>query len=254
MYLMYVDESGDTGLANSPTRYFILTGIVFHELRWTNILSDLVSFRKSLRDTIGLKLREGIHAKDFINKPGALMRIRRNDRVDILKKCIVWLNSQSDVSVFSVIVDKQGKTGDIFELAWNALIMRFENTILHKNFPGPQNADDRGIILSDNTDGSKLTKMVRKMRHYNSIPNTGGLYSGGYRNMRLQYLIEDPIMRDSANSLMHQIADVTAYMIRQKYEPNAYMKKKSGQTMYKKLEDVALKVASKTNDFGLVEL
>lgn len=254
MYLMYVDESGDTGLVNSPTRYFILTGIVFHELRWANILSDLVLFRKALRDTKGLKLREEIHAKDFINKPGALMRIKRNDRVDILKKCINWLNSQPDVSVFSVIVDKHGKNVDIFELAWNALIMRFENTIRNKNFPGPQNSDDRGIVLSDNTDGDKLTKLIRRMRHFNTIPNTGALYGGGYRNMKLQYLIEDPILRDSANSLMHQIADVVAYMIRQKYEPNSYMKKKSGQTMYEKLENVALKVASKSNAFGLVEI
>ncbi|HEX8561959.1 MAG TPA: DUF3800 domain-containing protein [Flavobacterium sp.] len=251
---MYVDESGDTGLLNSPTRYFILTGIVFHELRWTDVLSDLVSFRKMLRDTRGLKLREEIHAKDFVNSPGALMRIRRNDRVDILKKCIEWLNSQSDVSVFSIVVDKQGKTGDIFDLAWNALLMRFENTIRYKNFPGPQNADDRGIVLSDNTDGKKLTKLIRKMRHYNTIPNTGKFYTGGYRNMKLQYLIEDPILRDSSESLMHQIADVAAYIIRQKYEPNAYMKKKAGHTLYKKLEDVALKVATNSNNFGLVEL
>ena len=33
MYLMYVDESGDSGLVNSPTRYFVLTGMVVHELR-----------------------------------------------------------------------------------------------------------------------------------------------------------------------------------------------------------------------------
>ncbi|MGH2600854.1 MAG: DUF3800 domain-containing protein, partial [Dehalococcoidia bacterium] len=31
---MYVDESGDSGLTNSPTRYFVLTGLVVHELRW----------------------------------------------------------------------------------------------------------------------------------------------------------------------------------------------------------------------------
>ena len=34
MFLMYVDESGDCGLQNSPTRYLVLTGLVIHELRW----------------------------------------------------------------------------------------------------------------------------------------------------------------------------------------------------------------------------
>jgi hypothetical protein len=251
---MYVDESGDTGTSNSPTRYFILTGVVFHELRWFDILQDLVGFRRMLKDTKGLKLREEIHSTDFVNKPGALARIPRNERVDILKKCIEWLNSQPDVSVFSIVVDKQDRNDDIFELAWNALLNRFENTIRHKNFPGPQNADDRGIVFSDNTDDKKLTKLIRKMRHYNTIPNMGMYYNSGYRNMTLKYVIEDPIFRNSENSLMHQIVDVVAYSVRQKYEPNAYMKKKSGHNLYKKMDNVALKVASNKNDYGLVEL
>jgi hypothetical protein len=43
MYLMYVDESGDTGLLGSPIRYFVLTGMVIHELRWHQALEQLVN-------------------------------------------------------------------------------------------------------------------------------------------------------------------------------------------------------------------
>jgi hypothetical protein len=39
MHLMYVDESGDSGLINSPTRYFVRTGIVLHDLRWHDALN-----------------------------------------------------------------------------------------------------------------------------------------------------------------------------------------------------------------------
>ena len=49
MYLMYVDESGDTGLANSPTRYFVLSGIVVDESRWREFINALVAFRRTLR-------------------------------------------------------------------------------------------------------------------------------------------------------------------------------------------------------------
>lgn len=49
MYLMYVDESGDTGILNSPTRYFILSGIIIRELKWRDTLDELVLFRKYLR-------------------------------------------------------------------------------------------------------------------------------------------------------------------------------------------------------------
>jgi len=119
MYLMYVDESGDTGLENSPTRYFVLSAIVLHELRWKQILSDLVVFRQMLRVTKGLKLREEIHCTDFINKPGELIRIKRNDRIDILKKCMDWLNQQGDLSIYSVIIDKQ--TGPMIFLNWHGM-------------------------------------------------------------------------------------------------------------------------------------
>lgn len=44
MYLMYVDESGDPGLTSSPTRYFVLSGIVIHELRWAICLDQLNQF------------------------------------------------------------------------------------------------------------------------------------------------------------------------------------------------------------------
>lgn len=255
MYLMYVDESGDSGNIdkNSPTNYFILSAIVVHELRWKQTLESLVELRKYLRDSKGLKLRDEIHSSEFINKPGELVRIKKNDRLDILKKCIDWLNSQNDISVFSIAIDKRDKNNkDIFDIAWKTLLTRFENTISHKNFNGPQNPDEKGIVLPDNTEGEKLTKLVRKMRHFNPVPNTKN-YGDGYRNIKLEYLIEDPIFRDSKNSLIHQICDVIAYCIRQKFEPNSYMRKKGGHNFWKRLENVSVLVVSKSRN-GIVEL
>ena len=34
MYIMYVDESGDIGIEKTQTRYFILSALVIHELKW----------------------------------------------------------------------------------------------------------------------------------------------------------------------------------------------------------------------------
>lgn len=256
MYLMYVDESGDIGLRNSPTKYFVLSGIVLHELRWRDTLGNLVEFRRNLRDNKGLKLREEIHCRDFINSPGELIRIKRNDRLDILKKCIDWLNTQADLSIITVVVDKTkaNKSSDIFELAWNTLLMRFENTIRHRNFPGPSNSDDRGMVLPDNTDGEKLTKLLRKMRHYNYISNRRDLYGSGSRNVKLNYIIEDPFLKDSKNSFLHQMADVVAYFARQQCESNSYLRKKGATTFYKRLSNVHCKVASPKHPYGIVEL
>jgi hypothetical protein len=254
MYLMYVDESGDVGLNNSPTKYFVLSAIVVHELRWKETLKNLIEFRRLLRDTKGLKLRDEIHCSELINKPGDLIRIKRNDRLDIIKKCMDWLNIQPELNIFSVAVNKQNRTDDIFELAWNTLTMRFENTIRYGNFSGPRNPDDRGIILSDNTEGEKLRKLIRKMRHFNVIPNRKEIYNEGNRNLKLEYVIEDPIFRDSQHSFLHQMNDVLAYCVRQRYEPNSYMQKKGGHNYYKRLDNVVVKKVSGKNEYGIVEL
>ena len=254
MYLMYVDESGDIGLPpSSPTRYFVLSAIIIHELRWRDTISDLVKFRRHLKATKGLKIKEEIHCTNFINKPGPLVRIPRNDRLDIIKQCIDWLNVQRDLRIFSVVIDKSGKqaTYDVFENAWNALLMRFENTLSYKNFPGPRKPDDTGMVLSDNTDGGKLRTLIRRMRHFNMIPSR---YGPASRNLKLQYIIEDPVLRDSQFSLMHQMNDVVAYCAKQLYDPNSYVRKKGAGSFYKRLTNVSLQVVSTKNPYGIVQL
>ena len=152
------------------------------------------------------------------------------------------------MSIYSIVIDKRKRKDDIFEIAWNTLLTRFENTIRNKNFLGPQNADERGMLISDNTDGDKLCKLVRRMRHYNPVPNRRDLYSGDFRNMKLEYVIEDPIFRDSKNSLIHQMNDVVAYFCRQLVEPNAYIKGKAGVNYYTRLSDVLITKVSRTQD------
>lgn len=72
MFLMYVDESGDCGMHNSPSRYFILTGIIVHELRWQIYLDQMIKFRQRLKIEFGIRLNEEIHASAMISKPGDL--------------------------------------------------------------------------------------------------------------------------------------------------------------------------------------
>jgi hypothetical protein len=86
MYLMYVDESGDSGMDKSPTRYFVLSGIVVHENRWHETLNRLVAFRQRMRTQFGLQMREEIHAGPMLTRPTDLARIKRNDRLTIIRK------------------------------------------------------------------------------------------------------------------------------------------------------------------------
>lgn len=253
MYLMYVDESGDIGLNNSPTDIFVLSGVVMHELRWRDYLDQLIDFRKRMLKKYNLHMRDEIHASYFINRPGTLVRINRHDRLSILRLFAEELANMIDLNVINIVVNKKNKPidYDVFERGWQALIQRFENTISYKNFKGPSNPDERGFIISDNTDGKKLTNLVRRMRRYNPIPNQNRI---GYRNLVLRNTIEDPSLRNSAESYFIQAADLTAYLLFQNKFPNKYMKKTAGDKYFYRLDPILCKVASQINRYGVVEL
>lgn len=246
MYLMYVDESGDTGKNNSETQYFVLSGIVLHEDSWLNMLSDLVDFRRYLRTRYGLGMKEEIHAAEWLNRnPKLRANIPKYDRLDILKKCLKWLNQRDDISIYSVRCDKYASSNkDIFEYTWSVFIQEFEDAIVSGNFPG-NHIKDKGIVIADNTNRQKLTNLLRRMRQHNLIPNMSATY-------RVQAVIEDPIMRDSSDSYFHQMVDIVAFFARMYYEPNRYTRRKGARTFYNFLVDVI--DSNVTNPAPMVEI
>lgn len=254
MYLMYVDESGDVGLVNSPTRYFVLVGLVLHELRWQQTREETITFRRDLKQQFGLRLREEVHASEMISHPGSLARIPKHQRLEIVRRHADKLASMPDLSLVCVVVDKQGKAADynVFERAWETLIQRFENTLAHRNFSGPNNADDRGMLFPDHTDDKKLNALLRRMRVYNPVPNQPA-FGGGYRNLTLRSVIEDANFRDSAHSYFVQAVDVCAYLLYQHLTPSSYMRRKSGQNYFRRLDPIICKVVTRQPD-GVVRL
>lgn len=254
MYLMYVDESGDTGVVNSPTPYFMLSSLIVHELRWQACLDRLVAFRRRMRDAFGLKMNEEIHAAAMIRGPGPLARMRRNDRLTIIRMFADEIAQLPDVRSINVVAVKRAgdSSSDVFDRAWRALIQRFENTLSRGNFPGPKNPEERGLIFCDNTD-ARLNTLVRRMRRYNPVPNQAA-FGGGFRNLRLTYVVEDPIHRDSVKTYFVQAVDTIAYLIYQGKQPNSYMRRKGARTYFKRLSPIYLRRANLKNRFGIVKV
>jgi hypothetical protein len=261
MYLMYIDESGDVGQINSSNRYFILSALIIHESNWFSHLEDLNDFRTHLKRTYGLLKNEEIHAAVFANgRPKLKNNIPHFQRINILFECLNWLSKRKDLSIITVRNDKNRPTTDIFYFTWQTMIQRFENTLQRNNFIHPTPIDNkeqffrdqRGIIFSDNTDGGKLRKILRKMRHINYVPS---MFGGAARDIPIEVIIEDEIMRDSRYSYIHQMADVVAYFAKQVHEPNNFFKKHALQNAYGRLMPVINPYAtSKSTPYKMVEI
>lgn len=253
MFLVYVDESGDIGLTNSPSNYFCLSAIVIHESHWQTTLDSIISFRKDLRIRYGFKLREEIHSSHFIHKPGDFQRIAKSLRLRLLRDVLDFQATLPNYQILNVVINKKNKQegSDIFNLAWQTLIQRIENTLYYKNFIGSSNVNDSALLFVDKTDEIKLQHLTRRMRRYNPVPNSFSM-GFGYRMLPIRLIIEDAVHRDSAHSYFIQLADVNAYFLSQQFQVNQYIKKQGGRNYFKRLEPVLLKQASKSNNLGIV--
>jgi len=252
MYLMYADESGDSGMPSdgSPTRYFCLSGVVVHERYWKKTIDDLLAFRKGLKQRYGIPIDAELHSR-MIAKPGdshlSIQALKRHQRLELMRLFASTIGALSEIRIVNVVVDKQARVknkDEVFRWAWYSLFQRFENTIKARRFVGPDWTDELGIIFPDNTDGGRLRKFLSDMRQNNHIryPVQGGEVR---KNEPIQVLIEDPVMRDSKASYLIQAADCAAFLLKQHIEPSSYMKLSGGKAYFQRLGPVLCRAASR---------
>ncbi|MFN8011965.1 MAG: DUF3800 domain-containing protein [Holophagaceae bacterium] len=254
---MYVDESGDAGSNTNSSRYYILSGMVLHDSAWRTVLDRLVQFRRRMKGIYRLRQRDEIHASAFIHAPLHQMNgLNRGHRLGILRAYLKELGQYQDVRFIHVIVDKQGKPPgtDVFEIAWKALLQRFENTMQGRNFPGSSLALDYGMVLPDDGNIDRLRHLLRKIRVFNPIPNRYPSASGASRNLPIRLIVEDPVHRDSRHSYFIQCVDTSAYFLQQYLNPNKFIRQKGARNYFLHLQPALCRVASPSDPLGLVRL
>ena len=258
MYLMYVDECGDSGMGEGASNYFMLSAVVLHESQWAPVMNKLWAQRKVFAQRYGLPVGIELHAGEMMGRTSkAYSAIRKRDRVLMLRDAVKYEATMADsLRVINVVNDKRGKSFgyDVFGATWDALINRFENTIEHGNFPGPSGAggSDSGLIIVDETDEKKLRALIRRMRHGNVIMSMYD-HDATVRH-DLRYVIEDPLHKRSDTSMLIQMCDVNAYFLKQTLEPSVAAQKYKVKNLFYSLEPVLLKQATRKDGFGIVRL
>ncbi|MCC6283222.1 MAG: DUF3800 domain-containing protein [Saprospiraceae bacterium] len=246
MHFIYVDESGDPGIHQYGSPFYILSGLVVPQDEWSKYLERLKTFRQSIKDTYGLQLREEIHAAELIriNKTISYRSIKKIDRISILKAYCQQIPIIFDTAkVINICLVKSNfSTPEEVQLtAWNRLIQRFD-TFLKKS------AKDKGIVISDETDGHKIMRLMRKMRVYNPVPS----YFGSAYNAPTDNILEDLLQRNSQHSYFIQTVDVIAHILYRKECPKGSLKKYGLELLFDVLEPILLKEAAKGDKLGIV--
>lgn len=204
--MAYVDETGDTGavsLAGSSSCYAL--GCVLVDLNdWAAAFDRFVEFRKGLRATFGIPLRQELKANYLIRNSGGLRgrNLSPSQRQYIYREHL-RLIADLPARAFAVVTDKArvGVSGSAcHDVTWEMLLQRFERTCTYE--------DTTLLISHDEGENDSVRRHVRKARRHLTA---GSMLGGGSLRFRADKILDDPIPRTSKHSYFIQLADLVAY-------------------------------------------
>lgn len=203
MYLTYLDESGDPGLINSPTKYYVLSCILINDAAWLEVLNELVALRRTLRDRYGIPSRQEIKSSDIKNGRGVFWPLRwsRTHRFDFYRD-LLSLEASLPLKAFAIAVEKAAadvRGWGARKAVWTFALQRIHRFCIEE--------DDRAVLFPDEGEAWYIRSRVREMRRHHYVQLHWGEGSQAFRTDRI---LEDPNQRKSKESYFIQVADWNA--------------------------------------------
>jgi hypothetical protein len=204
-HLAYFDESGDTGLVNSPTRFFVLACVLIPEAEWLTCLDALVALRSELKASLGIPTRPELKSTDLRRGRGPLLELKLSpDRRMRLFRGLMGRQSTMlpALRTFAIAIHKgdcAARRRDPRETAWQFALQRVDRFC--------RAADSRALLFPDEGHGPFIKRLTRRLRRFQNIPGA----FGGRLSVPIRRVIEDPNDRQSHDSYFIQLADWNAY-------------------------------------------
>lgn len=220
MYLLYLDESGDGGMATSSSRHLVLAGAAMHEGQWKKLTNSLDTLQQTYFPQAGNPVE--LHASDIRSRRKAFRQMAPEKRNELLNEVYdIISGTRQGLVLFGAVIEKQAlmykyKGGvDPYARAFEGLCTMF-NFFLQRMQKKTGNVL-RGIVVFDESRPS-LTRQIRRL--------LAQFQAGGTRWAAMTNLIETAFFFDSRSSRLMQVADFTAYAVYRWYEAgdDSYLK------------------------------
>ena len=213
MYFAYFDESGDTGMAQSPTATFALSCLLLHDRDWLSALDQTIAFRRYLRDKFHIAPRSELKAAWLIHNKGDIRAsgLSYPARLAAYRAAMRFQRKVGLFRVFTVLIVKSRIVklpADVREIAWRYAVQRLERF--------GTSAKDNLHVLPDEGHGDFIRKKIRLMRRFNQVPSAFG---GPTLERNAENIVEDSSDRRSQESFFVQLADLNAYAAFRKVFP-----------------------------------
>lgn len=206
MLLAYVDESGDSGYVNSPSRYFLLAVTLIHESAWLHQLDRLVAMRRYMLKKWGVPPSAELKAAKLM-KPGGVffqLGLSKEQRLDIYKLVMTFQREEKVYTTFAICIEKgkiKKRSYDPRTFAWQFALERIQNFASHE--------DLLVHLYPDAGHGYFIRRIVRQMRRHHIV--SSAYQEDSWLSADASRIVEDPSDRDSKESYFIQLADLNAY-------------------------------------------
>jgi hypothetical protein len=215
LFFAYLDESGDTGMADSPTATFVLSCLLLHDGHWLSALDQTISFRRYLRHKFHITPRSELKAAWLIHNKGDIRHsgLSYPARLEAYRAAMRFQRKVGVFRIFSILIAKNRITktpSDVREIAWRYAVQRLERF-------GTATKDNIHV-LPDEGHGDFIRKKIRLMRRFSQVPSAFGAAT---LERNAENIVEDSSDRRSQESFFVQFADLNAYAAYRKVSPGA---------------------------------
>jgi hypothetical protein len=210
-FLIYVDASGDPGkYSGKNTRYYVLAGISIPldaRLKLENEV-DII-----LKNFFPEGLPKEIIARDIVNRKGYFSKLSKEEGEHLILELLNILIKYG-IFLIAIVINKEKywekyfgvNQDDVKKWSMNCLIDRIDRTLERK--------ESVGLIIYDYE--GKKDKLYREL--IEKLRKEGSIIWPSFSKRKISRIIDTIMFTPSNTTYGLQLADLTAYIIRDKYE------------------------------------
>lgn len=245
MFLMYIDESGDTlPISQDGKNFLVLTGCVIEDIKIQNIESAFRGIKYKYYQNYEVEIKSNFlrYANPDLSETSPI-KLNSKQKYDELENEIANFLKKIDAVLYSIVIHKESywdqyPSQNPYEVAYMFLVERFQKFLLEKNSLGICIIDPREGQTEKHFLGNELNRLHELMRWHD-----GNFWQ------KCPNIVEKLLFSQSDKTSGIQIADLYCYPIFNVFE---YNKSKDEYWRFRELSYPKLyKKNGKVDGYGL---
>jgi len=233
MHLIYIDDSYE-----NPVQTY--AAIAIPAASWRASFRRIQDWRRGLKASDGIFVTKEFHATEFVSGRGRLgpQIVTKYRRSQIFREAFALLNDTPGVKIFGSCRSSHP------EWAFERLLTRIQKTMV--------TWDSHALLICDEGKELEFTRLVRKMGVFNPVPVYVAPGITQTQNLATEWILEDPIFKQSDRSYFIQMADFVAYGLLRREKHLASKNAYGIHECYGLLTDAVAREASTHDPMGII--